>query len=88
MIADVTGDAMMAIWCELPPAKQKQLACLAALDMAAAVEAFNQATPLAPLATRIGLHQGELTLGRWRPAGPAITALSATRSIPHRGFKR
>lgn len=89
MIADVTGDAMMAIWCELPPAKQKLCACLAALDMAAAVAAFNQASPLAPLATRIGLHEGDLTLGRleagrtshYRAIGDTVNTASRIQGV-------
>lgn len=63
VIADVTGDAMMAVWFDLPPSAQRRAACLAALEMASAVEAFNLSSSLAPLATRIGLKEGELTLG-------------------------
>ncbi|MBD9360965.1 CHASE2 domain-containing protein [Methylomonas fluvii] len=63
VIADVTGDAMMAVWFDAPANKQRHAACLAALEMATAVESFNSSSNLAPLATRIGLHEGELTLG-------------------------
>ncbi|QSB03262.1 adenylate/guanylate cyclase domain-containing protein [Methylomonas sp. EFPC1] len=63
VIADVTGDAMMAVWFDAPVSNQRRAACLAALEMAAAVESFNLSSSLAPLATRIGLHEGELTLG-------------------------
>lgn len=63
VIADVTGDAMMAVWFDAPANSQRRAACLAALEMAAAVASFNLSSSLAPLATRIGLHEGELTLG-------------------------
>jgi adenylate cyclase len=63
LIADVTGDAMMAVWFDLPASTQRRAACLAALEMAAAVASFNLSSDQAPLATRIGLHEGELTLG-------------------------
>ncbi|WP_446810933.1 CHASE2 domain-containing protein [Methylomonas sp. 2BW1-5-20] len=63
VIADVTGDAMMAVWFDAPATQQRRAACLAALEMATAVEAFNLSSSLAPLATRIGLHEGDLTLG-------------------------
>ncbi|OQW78048.1 MAG: adenylate/guanylate cyclase domain-containing protein [Proteobacteria bacterium ST_bin11] len=63
VIADVTGDAMMAVWFDLPASDQRRAACLAALEMAAAVASFNLPSSHTPLATRIGLHEGELTLG-------------------------
>ncbi|MBD9356034.1 CHASE2 domain-containing protein [Methylomonas albis] len=63
VIADVTGDAMMAVWFDAPAASQRSAACLAALEMATAVASFNLSSSLTPLATRIGLHEGELTLG-------------------------
>ncbi|MEQ1622788.1 MAG: adenylate/guanylate cyclase domain-containing protein [Methylococcales bacterium] len=64
IIADVTGDAMMAVWIDLPLGNQRLNACLAALEMAVAVSRFNQASDFGNLATRIGLHEGDMTLGR------------------------
>lgn len=62
-ITDVTGDAMMAIWIDSPP-NQRRAACLAALEMEKAISTFNRSSSAEPLSTRIGLHQGEFTLGR------------------------
>jgi class 3 adenylate cyclase len=64
IIADVTGDAMMAIWISLPVAKQRLEACLAALEMEPAVERFNETSNIGRLPTRIGLHEGDMKLGR------------------------
>jgi adenylate cyclase len=64
IIADVTGDAMMAVWIDLPIASQRLAVCLAALEMALAVERFNEASTVGRLPTRIGLHEGDMTLGR------------------------
>ncbi|TPQ26958.1 CHASE2 domain-containing protein [Methylomonas koyamae] len=88
-IADVTGDAMMAVWFELAPAKQRLLACLAALEMAEAVAAFNKTSPLAALTTRIGLHEGPLTLGRletgqtshYRAIGDTVNTASRIQGV-------
>jgi len=63
VIADVTGDAMMAVWFDAPATQQRRAACLAALEMATAVASFNLSSSQEPLATRIGLHEGDLTLG-------------------------
>ncbi|MDX8126582.1 adenylate/guanylate cyclase domain-containing protein [Methylomonas sp. OY6] len=63
VIADVTGDAMMAVWFDAPATQQRRSACLAALEMATAVASFNLSSSQEPLATRIGLHEGDLTLG-------------------------
>ena len=66
-IMDITGDSMLAIWIEDPvnPILRIQ-ACQASLDLAVAVECFNQSQsegrPLLP--TRIGLHFGEMSLRR------------------------
>ena len=64
IIADVTGDAMMAVWIDLPVATQRLAACLAALEMELAVERFNETSSVDRLPTRIGLHEGDMTLGR------------------------
>lgn len=64
IIADVTGDAMMAVWIDLPVATQRLAACLAALEMELAVERFNERSSVGRLPTRIGLHEGDMTLGR------------------------
>jgi adenylate cyclase len=63
-ISDVVGDAMLALWAA--PTVNSELrkkACLACLDIAAAVDCFNQADNRPKLTTRIGLHFGEIMLG-------------------------
>ncbi|OAI05264.1 hypothetical protein A1353_11855 [Methylomonas methanica] len=89
VIADVTGDAMMAVWFDAPVSNQRRAACLAALEMAAAVESFNLSSSLAPLATRIGLHEGELTLGsldtgassHYRAIGDTVNTASRIQGV-------
>ena len=89
IIADVTGDAMMAVWFELPTISQRRSACLAALEMAKAVETFNQSSGLEPLATRIGLHEGDLTLGsletgntsHYRAIGDTVNTASRIQGV-------
>jgi adenylate cyclase len=63
IISDVVGDAMLAIWTDSAAniALQRQ-ACLACLDIAEAVDRFNQDSDQ-KLPTRIGLHAGEMLLG-------------------------
>lgn len=62
-IADVTGDAMMAVWIDSSVSKQKYSACLAALEMELAVDQFNETLTEGRLPTRIGLYEGDMTLG-------------------------
>jgi adenylate cyclase len=89
IIADVTGDAMMAVWIDLPAETQRLAACLAALEMKLAVERFNQTSLLAPLTTRIGLYEGEMTLGRldageashYRAIGDTVNAASRIQGV-------
>ena len=89
VIADVTGDAMMAVWFDAPASSQRRAACLAALEMATAVASFNLPSSLAPLATRIGLHEGELTLGRldagdtshYRAIGDTVNTASRIQGV-------
>ncbi len=63
IIANIQGDALMAIWIDLPPDILRHAACLAALDMQQAVERFNMNSTAGPLPTRIGLHEGDMVLG-------------------------
>jgi len=63
-VSDVVGDAMLALWAA--PSVNSELrkkACLASLDIAAAVDRFNQADNRPKMATRFGLHFGEMMLG-------------------------
>lgn len=64
IVSDVVGDAVLAIWAapRLDRALRQQV-CEAALDIALAVETFNQSHPETPLPTRIGLHGGRMVLG-------------------------
>lgn len=64
VVADVVGDAMLAIWAAgtEQPALRRQ-ACEAALDLLEAVRRFNRDHPEHALPTRLGLHCGELVLG-------------------------
>ncbi len=64
VISDVVGDAMLAIWAAArADADVCGRACHAALEVAAAAEAFNAAHPARQLPTRIGIHCGAITLG-------------------------
>jgi adenylate cyclase len=62
-IADVAGDAMIAFWIDMTPAQQRLAACQAAIAMQDAVNKFNDSSQIDLLPTRIGLHEGEMTLG-------------------------
>jgi adenylate cyclase len=64
IIQDVAGDSMIAVWIDLPAANLRLAACLAALEMKLAVEQFNATSSTCQLPTRIGLHEGDMTLGR------------------------
>jgi adenylate cyclase len=64
IVSDVIGDSMMAIWATSNPDNElRTQACLAALDIAGAVERFNQSSDSLELPTRIGLHSGQMLLG-------------------------
>ncbi len=66
-IMDMIGDAMLAIWVDDPENRAVRVrVCQASLDLAAAVERFNQSQQDSRLLlpTRIGLHFGEMSLRR------------------------
>ena len=64
LVQDVVGDSMLAVWATTEPdLSLRNRACLAALDIASAVDRFNAASGRLALPTRIGLHSGQLLLG-------------------------
>jgi adenylate cyclase len=55
---------MLAIWAKAQPDRtQRHQACLAALDIALALQDYGAAAMSRPLRTRIGLHYGHMSLG-------------------------
>jgi adenylate cyclase len=63
-VSDVIGDAMLAIWsAPAPDPTLRERACLAALDIIAAIDHFNHSTADINLPTRLGLHCGPMLLG-------------------------
>ena len=63
LISDVIGDAMLAIWATKKiDIKPRLDACHAALEIKSAIAQFNAASEYY-LATRMGLHYGEMRLG-------------------------
>ena len=90
IIADITGDAMMAVWIAQPLAAQRLSACLAALEMELAVTEFNEVSTVdGKLPTRIGLYEGEMTLGRiaagegsvYRAIGDTVNTASRIQGV-------
>ena len=64
IVSDVVGDSMLALWATTQPdSAVRQRACLAALDIASAVQQFKQTVGTLQLPTRIGLHAGHMLLG-------------------------
>lgn len=63
IVVDVTGDAMMAVWLQDDAEDRHAKACRAALAMVKAVDVFNRQAGDEALPTRVGLHEGDLTLG-------------------------
>ncbi|MFO1349365.1 MAG: adenylate/guanylate cyclase domain-containing protein [Gammaproteobacteria bacterium] len=60
----IVGDGLTSLWSALHPARDVRLqACMAALEMLDAVEAFNHRHPEYQFPTRIGLHAGWVALG-------------------------
>jgi adenylate cyclase len=86
IIADVIGDSVLAIWIASHPDKKlKEKACMAALDIANAIQKFNRDAAKYKLPTRIALHSGHILLGNigafdhyeYRPVGDIVN--TATR---------
>jgi adenylate cyclase len=86
IVSNVIGDSVLAIWAttDSDPNLRRQ-ACLAALEIASAVQRFNDASGARRLPTRIALHCGHMLLGsvgagahyEYRPVGDIV--ITATR---------
>ncbi len=64
IISDVVGDAMLALWTAAAPDNNNtKAACLAALEISAAIDRFKDHQGTAHLPTRIGIHAGFISLG-------------------------
>jgi adenylate cyclase len=69
-VCDVVGDSMMALWSAVDPDPDLRMrSCLAALDIALAVEHFNGLQGTHRLHTRMGLHHGRVSIGNVGGAG-------------------
>lgn len=68
-IANIQGDAMMAIWIDRSDAIRRYAACVAALEMQQEVSKFNDSSKLGLLPTRIGINEGSINLMCIRSAG-------------------
>ena len=89
-ISDVVGDSVLAIWSAAQPeADLQRRACLAALDIAIAIQHFKHAAQTWHLPTRIGLHSGPLLLGtvgaydryEYRALGDIVNAASRIEGL-------
>jgi adenylate cyclase len=64
VISDIAGDSMVAIWAAAEAdSRSRARACRAALDVYAAVAAFNRTRGQHELRTHVGLESGEVFLG-------------------------
>lgn len=89
-VSDIVGDSMLAVWTgDAPSALLRERACLAALDIARAVETFNASHGSMRLPTRIGLSFGEMSFGHvggaghfeYRPVGDTVNVSSRIEGL-------
>ena len=90
VVSDVIGDSMLAIWATAQPdSALRTQACLTALDIAGAVQKFNQSHDNLKLPTRIGLHSGYMLLGNigainhyeYTPIGDIVNTASRVEGL-------
>jgi adenylate cyclase len=64
LVVNLKGDSFLAIWkAARPDVRLRRQACLAALDVAQAVQRFNGTAQNLNLPTRVGVHSGQIFLG-------------------------
>jgi adenylate cyclase len=90
IVSDIKGDSMLSIWAtEQPDTALRNKACLAALDIASAVQQFKEDSDTFHLPTRIGLHSGYILLGNigainhyeYRPVGDIVNTASRIEDL-------
>jgi len=90
IVWEAKADSVLAIWATAhPDAELRNQACLAALDIASAVDRFNQSFAPSRLPTRIGLHSGRMLLGtigagdhyEYRPVGDILNTASRIEGL-------
>ena len=90
IVSDVIGDSMLALWAAADSnSGVRNKACHAALDIAGAINQFNQSSDNLHLPTRIGLHSGQILLGNigavdhyeYRPVGDIVNTVSRIEGL-------
>lgn len=89
-VSDIIGDSMLAVWTgDGPQVSMKERTCLAALDIARAVQRFNELHPAMRLPTRIGVSFGPMSFGHiggadhfeYRPVGDTVNIASRIEGL-------
>ncbi|HEB75504.1 MAG TPA: adenylate/guanylate cyclase domain-containing protein [Nitrospirae bacterium] len=90
VVSNVVADSMLALWVSaVPDDLQRERACLAALDLADAVKAFNRSSGDMRISTRVGLHFGRFLLGNigaidhyeYRPIGDIVNTTTRIEGL-------
>ncbi|MDR3553124.1 MAG: adenylate/guanylate cyclase domain-containing protein [Syntrophobacteraceae bacterium] len=96
-VSDIIGDSALAVWAGAAsdPAFRRQ-ACCAAIEIARAVDDFNNNSGPHKLHTRVGVHCGQLVLGHlggsghyeYRPVGDVVNTAARIEGLnKHLGTK-
>jgi adenylate cyclase len=90
LVLQVVGDSVMALWTASEPKYEiKYAACLAAVEITAAVDRFNRRVGAHAMPTRIGIHAGDMLLGNigamdhfeYRPVGDIVNTASRLEGL-------
>ena len=90
LVLQVVGDSVMALWTASEPnCEIKHAACMAAVEITAAVDRFNRQVGSCAMPTRIGIHAGDMLLGNigamdhfeYRPVGDIVNTASRLEGL-------
>ncbi len=90
LVLQVVGDSVMALWTASHVKEEiKQAACMAAMQICAAVARFNRKVGAHAMPTRIGIHAGDMLLGNigamdhfeYRPVGDIVNTASRLEGL-------